>query len=253
MTTFVTSFFDLNNFEDRREDKNTDFYVKNGLKLLTQPFNFVVFTDEKTKETLSKMIENKPNIKMITMNFEDLPVCKILDKNIVTLPGGRNHQKDTYNYMAIMISKTFFIEKAIELDPYNTSHFTWIDFGILYLCSDAMLELVPDILGRINNFLEDPKISIPGCTHPHVFGDGLSIQEHLSSYPVWWFCGGFFHGSKEFLLEFSKAMYEVLDVMKSQNIITWEVNIWVYIYNKYPGLFRWYCADHGMGMLTSVF
>lgn len=44
--TFVTAFLDLNNIENRPNHKNTLFYIKKGIELLSFPHSFVVFIDK---------------------------------------------------------------------------------------------------------------------------------------------------------------------------------------------------------------
>jgi hypothetical protein len=255
MTTFVTSFFNLSLIEEDREKfRKNSFYIENGINLLSQPFNFIVFIDEDSQKIVEERMGGKrDNVTFITSVFQELPVFSILDKNTVTLPITKNKEKDTYNYMALMISKTHFIEQAILIDIYKTSHYTWIDFGYLYLCfGNELTDEVPGFLTAINNYVEEKRISIPGCIPPHVIGDYLNIKAHLMAGPMWWFCGGVFHGCKENLLKFNRLVTEALMVMKEQNVITWEINVWIYIYNKSPELFRWYYSDHNIGMIKHL-
>ena len=54
MHTFVSCFIDLNYYENRPENKNTDFYIEKGNQLLSMPFQFIVFTDKHSFSKLKK-------------------------------------------------------------------------------------------------------------------------------------------------------------------------------------------------------
>jgi hypothetical protein len=248
MHTFVTSFIDLNHLENRRSDKKTSFYLEKGLKLLSYPYNFIVFVDEQSKEILEKSLNNKKNVTFYTIDMKDLPVCKMIDKDKVSLPINSNPNKDTYNYMALMISKTYFVDLAIHLNPYNSSHFSWIDLGILHIIKDNELDIFLKSLEKINSYRGD-KIRIPGCIEPMRYF-GKEVIE-FKEYPCWAFCGGFFSGDMDSLLKFSEYTSNILNNISTKKFITWEVNIWTYIYCQYKKLFDWYLADHNITMLSN--
>ena len=44
-----------------------------------------------------------------------------------------NPKKDNIDYIFTMCNKTEFIRDAIEINPYNTEYFVWIDFGIYHM------------------------------------------------------------------------------------------------------------------------
>lgn len=248
MHTFVTSFIDLNQLENRRNDKKTNFYIEKGIKLLSYPYKFIVFIDKDSRQYLENTLKTNQNIHNITfytINMEDLPVCKMIDKNCV-LPSSANPGKDTYNYMSIMISKTYFIDLAIHLNPYNSTHFSWIDLGILHIIKEDEIELFEKSLEKINNYRGE-KIRIPGCLVPLRYNNREVIE--YKDYPCWGFCGGFFSGDDKSLLFFSDEVLKYLKNLQSNNYITWEINIWVYIYCRNMEKFDWYYGDHNLSMI----
>lgn len=247
MHTFVTSFLDLNNEEKRLEHKKSTFYIEKGSQLLAYPYNFIVFIDDHSKKILLDIIGEKSNITYYTINLNELPVSNILTKNEV-LPQTATNGKDTFNYLSIMISKTFFVDIATQLNPYNSSHFSWIDLGILHIINNDYLLSFSESINKINEYRGN-KIRIPGCYDPFVYA-GKQLIEYKES-PCWAFCGGFFSGDLENLRIFSKLVIDCLQNMKEQNFITWEINIWAYIYCRYPNLFDWYYGDHNILMLSN--
>jgi len=157
--TFVTSFIDLNLLEDFRvEDKKLSFYLEKSKLLLKYPYNFIVFVDKNTHQLLVN--EKQSNIEYIIVDIKDLPSYSVL-KDCV-LPSFSSVGKDSYNFLILMISKTFFIEKAIEYNPYKTDFFSWIDFGILKIVNHNELYIFSESLKKINAY-NKLKIRIPGC------------------------------------------------------------------------------------------
>ena len=68
--------------------------------------------------------------------------------------------------------------------------------------------------------------------------------------PCWAFCGGLFSGNVKDIIIFANHAHKIFHKMISDGYITWEVNVWMEIYNKYPNLFEWYEADHTIEMLS---
>ena len=237
MTTFVTSFIDLNTTEDRPLNRDTNFYIKKGKELLSNPYPFIVFIDKITYELIDI---KRDNILFHIISLSDL---NLPNKDIM-LPANRNLKKDTFYYLSIMCKKTFFIKKAIEMNPFNSTHFSWIDFGILHIIkNDNEMNKFHKSLERISNY-KCNKIRIPGCIHPDYI-------EFLSNRIIWSFCGGFFCGDKESLLIFCNETENIVSLLEKHNFLLWEVNIWLLIYKKNPELFDWYPGDHNSTMLIN--
>lgn len=43
----------------------------------------------------------------------------------------------------------------------------------------------------------------------------------------------------------------MIDIFEKEKCLTWEVNIWFYIYKNNPDLFDWYYGDHNITMLKN--
>jgi hypothetical protein len=240
MNTFVTSFIDLSLLEEKRS-QGTGFYLEKGTTLLRYPFNFVVFCDNPSYSLLYNSLGEKDNIKYVIIDFKDLPVCNLLSKNS-KLPDHRNLIKDTYNYMALMLSKVYFIQEAIRLNYFNTTHYSWIDLGILKLNFNPTN--IMHNLNKINSY-QGNRIRIPGC-YLKMDNDLLSTNNI-----DWTLCGSFLSGSKEFLLIFQSYINEMILELQEKNIIVWEINVWSCIVKSHPELFDWYYALHDDSMFSN--
>ena len=117
-----------------------------------------------------------------------------------------------------MNSKTEFMKKSIDKNVFRSTHFAWIDFGIFHIIQNT--QKVKDILHRIHKKSLVSKFCIfPGIFPKHSYVDFSNVN--------WRFCGGFFLGDTESILQFDK-LYEkyFLNIIKQYNTLTWETNIW---------------------------
>jgi hypothetical protein len=249
--TFVTCFYDLNKLETRL--KKTDFYLNYGPKLLQYIQNFVVFVDKDSRECLEEIVGIKDNIKYIDIDFYDLPVTKILEKNKVkNLYDNPKDTKDTYYYHCLMISKTYFMMEAIKLNYFKSDQFSWIDFGILqlgelgYPNSQRDKDEFASLLEKISNY-KTTKIRIPGAVFNGYIRDQLTSYSH----PCWTFCGSFFSGNIESIEKFDTQVNNALQELKKNGCITWEINVWAHIYIFHSEIFDRYSSAHSLEMLRN--
>jgi hypothetical protein len=177
------------------------------------------------------------NVYYIPIELQDLITYKESMEEILTLPITRTANKDTLNYMILMNSKIEFIQKAIDRNVFESTHFAWIDFSIFHIVKDIESSLKHLRMLSNSNFV-DRCLTVPGC-----WGLGMG-QSHLHDAINWRFCGGFFLGDKESLQDFYK-LYRVLfpKYLKETKRMVWEVNIWHKM--ELDGWkCQWYKADH---------
>lgn len=239
MNTFVTSFIDLTLLEEKRK-QDTKLYLDHGINLLQYPFNFVVFCDKKSQKILYKNLGENSNIKYVIVKPNNLPIFNLLSKDS-KLPEKRKLNKYTYNYMALMLAKTYFLEEAIKLNYFDSTHYIWIDLAIFRLHLNQ--STLSTNLYKINAYQEE-RIRLPGC-YLNMYNKELVVNK-----PDWTACGGLLSGSKEYLIQFISLVNEMILILQRENIIVWEVNLWSCIIKLYPELFDWYHAYHDDSMFA---
>lgn len=154
--------------------------------------------------------------------------------------------KDSPTYCCIINNKTGFVRRAIELNPHATSRFAWVDFGILYIDSTEGFE--DAILAKIQRLERSSfdGVVLPGCWNP-----SRPYQIDPFRQLCWYFCGGFFAGPRDRLIEFDDlASAEYEDALINRGINLHDVNVWYLAYRKRPDLFCWYAADHNISMFA---
>jgi glycosyl transferase family 25 len=266
--TFVTAFIDLN--EDRYNCKSKDNYISLFKTLANSGISICLYLSPNLENIGSELQELYSNVKFITtVKLEEMKTYKIINELSPKLPVKRCPIKDSLNYMILMNSKAEFVYNVSIINPFNTEHFAWIDFGICHVLSE------PDIiLKKLYNFstskLIHKMLLFPSCWSKEQSKKNLyNIKNNIS----WRFCGGFFIGDKQSI----KEMYFLIQKELPQfiawvfsdgnntcdsntndsntndsnvnNIITWEVNLWDWLEQNCNWKVDAYNADHNNSIL----
>ena len=173
------------------------------------------------------------------------------------LPKDLSPPKDTYDYMCYLHSKVEFLKMAAELNPFETSYFTWVDYNISQILSETLpfdylkelscrelgTQTLPPTEFTSASFISpNQEIYIPGCwKDPHY--EKMDFYEKV----LWRFCGGFLCGRKE-AIEYLWSLYmdHFYEFLKESKTMVWDVNFWAYM-EQNPSINWspvWYEADH---------
>jgi len=227
--TFVTAFLDLK--EDRSNDKSIEKCMKLFETLSQSDIPIHLFLSE----CYAKYIKPRHNIYIEYIDLEELNTFKEI-KNY-KLPPNRTILHDTKNFMILMNAKIEFVTKAITLNHFNNSHFSWIDFSIFHVLKD--LQSSCNYLQLIHySLLKEKCLIFPGC-----WSSG-TLSESLFEKINWRFCGGFFIGDKDSLLHMNDIYRTFFKEIVDQHGLSWEVNIWHYLELHHSLSIQWYKADH---------
>lgn len=137
--TFVTMFFDLARYEGV-ERRNYEKYQKDAEFLLSQNINLVVFTE---KEMADYVYEYRKTLNLLsktiihTMCITELPyfcmLAQITEARRINPMLNGSSIKDTPIYTVLIWSKLAFMKSIVESNPFASTRFAWIDFGISYV------------------------------------------------------------------------------------------------------------------------
>jgi hypothetical protein len=183
--------------------------------------------------------------------LEDLNTYKLtLSVEDVGLPFNRTEYKDTKNYMIMMNSKTELVKKVIDITTdkgNNSTHYAWIDFSICHILNyDTTLEKLKELECKLDSI---KTIILPGCWTREISNQTLYsglIYHNIN----WRFCGGFFIGDKESILNFCKKYEEhYLTFLQTHKRIVWEVNFWAWLENQNLWSPQVYMSTHDDSML----
>ena len=243
--TFVTSWIHIykNNVFD---NKTNDWRFENFEVILKSGIQICIFVSPDFYDKMIELAARYENLKIIEcIPLEETRVYKICDaikKEGIELlmPTVRHNEKDIYEYLILINSKIQFINMAIERNPWNSTHFAWIDFSIAYVLRDKPRST--DYLKMLSNrTYVDKMLVVPGCVGK--FNEDK--YEELYNSPFWRFCGGFLLGDKESLLSFHDLYFEHFEnFVREHRHNVWEVNYWAWLEGTKGWSPTWYSANH---------
>ena len=161
------------------------------------------------------------------------------------LPNSRNTEKDTKEYLLLMNAKTEYMVRAIEKNPFESTHFAWIDFNIFHILQGSPEKAAYwlDTLSRRQ--LPPYFLTLPGC-----WSKDLVNEQFLLNDICWRFCGGFFLGSHRRIFEFHREYTTHFEnFLREHRKLVWEVNFWAYVELKHGLSVVWYAGDHDIRIL----
>jgi len=238
--TFVTSWFDI--YKDYIYDNKTkEWRLEQFKQILTTGINICIYVSPEYKEDIENLCEQFENLKLMkSLKIEETEAYKCCEGIEISLPKNRNIQKDTFEYMVLMNSKIEFTSDASIQNPWNSTHFAWIDFSISYMIKNKDITLTYLKYLSERDFKEK-MFYIPGCVSKY---NGENLEQFLNNV-LWRFCGSFLILDLETLSPLKDIYYNAFRefLMKNQRMI-WEVNFWALLETE--GLWNpiWYSADH---------
>lgn len=198
-------------------------------RLVSTGISIVLFLDKRSDWTFPA------NVWVERVSLEDTWVGKNVLDNAM-LPSCRD-SCDTLEYMKIINSKSEWIYRASQKNPWKTDWFAWIDFGIFHVISQK------ETIEHISS-LKPP-------TQPCLKTAGIWNKGSYDAFErvCWRFAGGFLmiHTSK------AKEFHEQV-CRKIQDIhprFAWEVNLW-YLLEKDGMDMGWYSSDHNDRIIPTM-
>ena len=226
-TTFVTAYYNIYNTDnDIRgiEWRKTQFQY-----LLDTGIQICLFTDKQSVCQFAEFDIKYNNLFVIdTVRFEELLVCRLLNGLEYKLPSKRNEKKDSKEYLLLMNSKTDFVNRAINIDPFHSLYFAWIDFSIAYVFKNKSITLKLLSYLSFSRNIQDSFLLVPGCYEVMEY-----VSPHFLGNEILCYCGGFFIGSKDRLKQISESYkLHFVDFVSKTKRLTWEVNMWCWFEYK---------------------
>jgi hypothetical protein len=236
--TIVTMFYNIRRCENTDSTRSIEKYFELAKTfILKLPYPLIVFTDEdmcidlivkerKGKKTYicKTSIEN-------TYFYKDLNRLNELQNkfNIINM----NPDKDTPLYIILNNNKFHCIESAIHLNPFKSTHFVWMDFGINHVALnteqiDTWIHQVPDKIKQL-------------CINPYIeTRDYKNMFECIYHHTA----GGVFSGSAENLLTYSKLFKEKTEQIYAEEWYQLDEAVMTIVQKENPEMFDLYYGDY---------
>ena len=240
LPTIVTSLYDIRSIENNNGDvKKMDHYIQMGKQLLELEIPIIVYTEEKL---ISKILELRPKelcgiLKIVSVPLEESPFYKdyqrIKDNFNKFEIMNRYKDKDTPLYYIVNNNKFNCIKSAIELNPFKSTHFLWMDFGICNNVKNIQnirrwIYAVPDKIKQmeINPFIENVN-----------YKEYFKLIRHNIA-------GSLFSGSKDFLLKYCNLFSVKLNLILNEGWHQLDEAVMTIIAKENPDMFDHYYGDY---------
>lgn len=238
--TFITSFIKI--YEGPVIGRSLEWRINYFRDILSTGIQICIYISPEYEILIKELLEEYKNLKIMkVLDIKDT-WCYKTYKSIegVEMPEVRHNEKDVPEYNILMNSKIEYVYDTIIQNPFNTTHFSWIDFNISHIFKDR-----PKILNYLRVLSQRTFVpsflTIPGCWSKLNKDNVCSIINNIS----WRFCGGFFMGDKQSLINFYNLYMEHFPVFLNEykkNV--WEVNFWAYLECFKSWNPTWFHADH---------
>lgn len=234
--TYVSCFVNINCKEPH---KTHQWRMDNFLHIADTGAPIVLYVDNEIKEAYKDTwAKYTKNVVLRDVDYSSSWTYKVCSTYKDNLPASRNHVKDSFLFLCLMNMKIEFVVSAVNDNPFDTSHFAWIDFNLAHIFKDK--PGTANWMKLMSTYQWTPKfIAIPGCWDK---GQG---QESIVDNINWRFCGGFMVGDGGSFNElFDLYLVHFTPFMHKYRHITWEVNFWAWLEVNAHWKITWYKADH---------
>ena len=254
--TIVTMFYDI---REKEKDKlnNKDCILNRNIHtycelakqfILKLPYNLIIFTDN---EDVISIVENeriknsflKDKTYIYKKKLEEMYYynhlfqLEELQKKYTIHNGSLEHE--TPLYIIVNNNKFECIKNAIELNPFQSTHFIWLDFGITHVALNP--EKIHDWINHIPDKIRQMCINpyIENVDNKQMF---QTIYHHIS--------GGLFSGSKENLLLYCDLFKQKTEQIYNEGWYQIDEAVMTMVQRENADLFDLYYGDY-IGIITN--
>lgn len=238
MITFVTCLFDCH---DGTEYKADNYYFARSLRTLYIDAPMVIFCDSHYVKKFKGIREALGYDKtlVIDMSIKDLMLFKYLD--LVKKREGRV----TREMSIVQGSKAELVLRVLKENPFNTTHFAWIDINQLSKHPHNTLNYFkPDVYEIIQQIVNNPHdkfaITVLGSWNTNAYKD---LDKFYSTYP-YIVAGGFFTTDLESGLFLLPKVLEVTEKHTKGGYLWSEESIYAEIIDEFEDKFTLLLGDY---------
>lgn len=244
MSTIVTAFLTKINHIGFR---NYETYIDYGKKILRVDVPCVCFLERDIYEKyFVNELKDFPQTYFIMFEKHEMYLYEYLSQVTHYDLSTDNRNKDTIDYMFLQCYKSEFLRKVAVLDPFQTSNFTWIDFGIFHMIKndDQLTEGVRHVSQQTYANVRAASCRDPNEACPH--------EDMIYRQVMWFFAGSVIGGNKDMLIYFADKMKQkCIDIITTKHHIMWEINIWYLLFHENKGMFSPYHCNHNLSILMN--
>lgn len=252
--TFVTSIIHIYE-EDYDVNRSIQWRIERFKELVALGINICIYVSPEFEPFIRQIeSENPDTVKIMRiLNCEDTMIANMLRENCpdYKMPKKRNSSKDNEKYSIVINSKTEFMTDTVERNPWNTTHFAWIDFNISYVFKqkESSLQFIKWMAKQ--TYIRPECFVIAGC-EPWFAFNNINITDITESI-YWRFCGGFFLADAKSIWKFHELYLKYFPwFLREYRKLIWEVNFWAWLETNTDWQIHCYPADHNDSIICNI-
>jgi len=250
--TIVTAFYNIRALENGspKDNRQMDQYLSIAEQfIMTLPYPIMFFIDpddailyefitEKRKKYTNKTFIYQERMSD-TYFYKDVERIRELQQEYPIYNGDLKHE--TPLYVVLNNNKFHFIERAIDTNPFQSSHFIWMDLGINHVarnteCIHEWILRVPDKIKQL-------------CINPYIeHGENRDIFHNIYHHMA----GGLFSGNAQYLKQYAAAFKAKTAQIYSEG--WWQVDeaVMTMVQRENPDWFDLFYGDY-IGIISNYF
>jgi hypothetical protein len=244
--TIVTMIYDIRKMENETNGNNRNIYgyielAKQFMLQLAYPIIFFIGEDD--DETFNTIYNIRKELGLLhfthifkldfklTYFYKYLSRLEELQKKFIIHNGKITHE--TPLYVILNNNKFCFIEKSIELNPFNSSHFVWMDFGINHVAKNT--ELIHDWIFKVPDKIKQL------CINPYI--ENINPKKYFEL--IYHNCaGGLFSGSKENLIKYIELFKQKTEQIYNEDWYQIDEAVMTMVQRENYHLFDFFYGDY---------
>lgn len=242
--TIVTAFYNIRALENGspKDNRQMEQYLQIAEQfMMTLPYPLIIFIDpedtilyefitEKRQKYLDKTFIYQERFSE-TYFYKDLDRIRELQQQYPIYNGDLKHE--TPLYVILNNNKFHFIERAIEFNPFQSSHFIWMDLGINHVArnTERIHEWILQVPDKIKQLCINPFVE--NVENRDIFHN---IYHHMA--------GGLFSGNAHYLKQYAEAFKDKTEQIYSEG--WWQVDeaVMTMVQRENPELFDLFYGDY---------
>ncbi|XP_061186232.1 uncharacterized protein LOC133194253 [Saccostrea echinata] len=242
---FVTALYDIGRENWTHFKRSFDEYLSYFRNVLRLNVKMIIYSDESVQKVV---LDERKNLHHKTQSyslpFTDLEYYRFRQhiEHVLVSPEFRDSNEMlnypeafSSKYLILMNNKVSFLSDAVRKNPFNSTHFFWIDAG--YGHGDDLTKwknFQPRVLLSKRN-----KITYIVLNDPALYKDIKDLHK-VQIVPA--FNGEFFGGDAGAILKYEKLYKKTFRKLLTENIVDDDQNVAFHCYKENPNLFENVCG-----------
>lgn len=249
--TFVTSLYDIGRETWPKFSRSFSSYLQRFKHLLALDINLVIFGENSLKPFVKKYRKQLTSkTRFLTKPFIHLPAYKhkhriecVLDSESFKKDNGKLGHPEAFSaeYLIVVNSKVPLVGEVVRRNPFNTTHFFWVDAGYVAVSDDTGYDVMRVIIPAGTQWRPDPllssseKVTYIQLHDPDLYANMTQLHKQRLAPAV---SGGFFGGAQKVMSYYARLYNKCLLYQLAEGEVGEDQGVALQAYFEHPRVFH---------------